>query len=133
MAGAAGVVLVLAATSCSPAMEEHGGPSVRSTPSATTTSGPRSDAGGATGRSDTAASPKSTQAGTSSAGRAKSDSSSNAAAAQGSAAAVLAELAVKGRSAKTGYSRDQFGPAWLDTDQNRCNTRVICTGEREAA
>jgi hypothetical protein len=36
---------------------------------------------------------------------------------------VLATLAVKGRAPKTGYSRDQFGPAWADVDRNGCDTR----------
>ena len=35
----------------------------------------------------------------------------------------LAELAVKGRSARTGYDRDEFGPAWTDVDGNGCSTR----------
>jgi Protein of unknown function (DUF1524) len=37
--------------------------------------------------------------------------------------AVLATLAVKGRAPKTGYSREQFGPAWADADRNGCDTR----------
>lgn len=36
---------------------------------------------------------------------------------------LLAGLAVKGRAAKTGYRRDEFGPAWTDTDRNGCDTR----------
>lgn len=36
---------------------------------------------------------------------------------------VLNELPVKGRAPKTGYSRDQFGQAWADTDRNGCDTR----------
>ena len=39
------------------------------------------------------------------------------------AASVLETLAVKGRAAKTGYSRDQFGAAWADVDRNGCDTR----------
>ncbi|MGO4807592.1 DUF1524 domain-containing protein [Arthrobacter sp. 2MCAF15] len=39
------------------------------------------------------------------------------------ALAVLATLPVKGRAPKTGYSRDQFGPAWSDVDHNGCDTR----------
>ncbi len=38
---------------------------------------------------------------------------------------VLATLPVKGRAAKTGYSRDQFGQRWLDVDRNGCDTRTI--------
>jgi hypothetical protein len=42
--------------------------------------------------------------------------------------ALLAELAVKGRAPKTGYERDQFGPAWTDDNDdeyghNGCDTR----------
>ncbi|MCU1562110.1 MAG: hypothetical protein JWN05_489 [Arthrobacter sp.] len=36
---------------------------------------------------------------------------------------VLATLPVKGRAAKTGYSREQFGQAWADIDRNGCDTR----------
>jgi hypothetical protein len=32
-------------------------------------------------------------------------------------------LRVKGRAPMTGYSRDQFGPAWADVDGNGCDTR----------
>ena len=42
------------------------------------------------------------------------------------AAAALAQLEtvpVKGRAPKTGYSREEFGPAWADTDHNGCDTR----------
>jgi hypothetical protein len=41
----------------------------------------------------------------------------------GSATAALAKLAVKGRAANTGYSREQFGPEWADVDRNGCDTR----------
>ncbi|WP_370281152.1 HNH endonuclease family protein [Pseudarthrobacter sp. NamE2] len=30
---------------------------------------------------------------------------------------------MKGRAPKTGYTRDEFGPAWADTDHNGCDTR----------
>ena len=39
------------------------------------------------------------------------------------AVAVLETLAVKGRAAKTGFERSQFGPAWSDVDRNGCDTR----------
>jgi len=32
-------------------------------------------------------------------------------------------LPVKGRAPMTGFSRAQFGPAWLDVDRNGCDTR----------
>ena len=41
----------------------------------------------------------------------------------GTALQLLATLPVKGRAPKTGYDRDQFGQAWLDTDRNGCDTR----------
>lgn len=39
------------------------------------------------------------------------------------AAAMLAELEVKGRAPKTGYDRDEFGQRWADVDRNGCDTR----------
>lgn len=39
------------------------------------------------------------------------------------AVAVLAALEIKGRAAKTGYERDEFGQRWLDVDRNGCDTR----------
>ncbi|KFI68243.1 hypothetical protein [Bifidobacterium magnum] len=36
---------------------------------------------------------------------------------------MLATLEIKGRAPKTGYARDQFGPAWSDVDHNGCDTR----------
>ena len=44
-------------------------------------------------------------------------------AAAGTALAAVATLTVKGRAPKTGYTRDQFGQAWYDTDRNVCDTR----------
>ncbi|MFK8908170.1 HNH endonuclease family protein [Streptomyces sp. YS-3] len=44
-------------------------------------------------------------------------------AARGSALAAVDGLTVKGRAPKTGYSRDQFGRGWTDTDANGCATR----------
>lgn len=46
----------------------------------------------------------------------------------GAALSQLATLAIKGRAPKTGYSRDQFGPAWTDAvsvagGRNGCDTR----------
>ncbi len=41
----------------------------------------------------------------------------------GTAAALVLALTVKGRAAKTGYDRDQFGPAWVDVNRNGCDTR----------
>jgi len=36
---------------------------------------------------------------------------------------VIQDQVTKGRAAKTGYTRDQFGPAWADVDRNGCDTR----------
>jgi hypothetical protein len=52
--------------------------------------------------------------------------SSGSSAAKGEAVAALEQLAtipVKGRAPKTGYSREEFGPAWADVDHNGCDTR----------
>lgn len=35
----------------------------------------------------------------------------------------LSKLKVKGRAAKTGYSRSKFGQSWADQDRNGCDTR----------
>jgi hypothetical protein len=35
----------------------------------------------------------------------------------------LATIPVKGRAPKTGYTREEFGPAWADVDRNGCDTR----------
>ncbi|MDA0638849.1 HNH endonuclease family protein [Nonomuraea sp. MCN248] len=35
----------------------------------------------------------------------------------------LEKLDVKGRAPKTGFDRDEFGPAWADVDRNGCDTR----------
>jgi hypothetical protein len=39
------------------------------------------------------------------------------------ALALLATLPVRERGPKLGYARDQYGPAWADTDRNGCDTR----------
>jgi hypothetical protein len=36
---------------------------------------------------------------------------------------VIQGQVTKGRAAKTGYTRDQFGPTWADVDRNGCDTR----------
>ncbi|MDM7855135.1 GmrSD restriction endonuclease domain-containing protein [Cellulomonas alba] len=41
----------------------------------------------------------------------------------GTALAALALLRIKGRAPMTGYTRDEFGPAWKDVDRNGCDTR----------
>lgn len=44
-------------------------------------------------------------------------------AAVGTSLAQLDTIPIKGRAPKTGYDRDQFGPAWKDMDRNGCDTR----------
>ncbi|MEN2744939.1 HNH endonuclease family protein [Sinomonas halotolerans] len=39
------------------------------------------------------------------------------------ARAGLASIPVKGRAARSGYERSEFGPAWADVDRNGCDTR----------
>ena len=39
------------------------------------------------------------------------------------ALAQLESIPVKGRAPKSGYARDEFGPAWADIDRNGCDTR----------
>ncbi|MDR6416493.1 HNH endonuclease family protein [Pseudarthrobacter sulfonivorans] len=39
------------------------------------------------------------------------------------ARAELDTIPVKGRAPKTGYAREEFGPAWADVDRNGCDTR----------
>lgn len=36
---------------------------------------------------------------------------------------VIAQMEVKGRAPKTGYTRAQFGSTWKDLDRNNCDTR----------
>jgi cytochrome c551/c552 len=51
----------------------------------------------------------------------------------GEAAAALELLPVKGRASRTGYDRDQFGPAWKDVDYNGCDQRndVLAQANRD--
>ena len=44
-------------------------------------------------------------------------------AASGTALALLAAIPVRSTDTSSGYSRDQFGPAWEDMDHNGCDTR----------
>lgn len=41
----------------------------------------------------------------------------------GTALEQLGSIPIKGRAPKTGYSREEFGPAWADVDRNGCDTR----------
>ncbi len=92
-----------------------------SSPSATTASPTQSPTGSPTPSSTTttteAASPSA------SATRSAEVEGTSKAASAGTALAALETLDVKGRAPKTGYDREQFGPAWADTDRNGCDTR----------
>jgi hypothetical protein len=87
-------------------------PSTSSTASSTSAATPSSSGAPATAPSSAAAASSSVAA-----------APTHPAAGQGSALAALAAVPVKGRAPKTGYSRDQFGPAWADVDRNGCDTR----------
>ena len=56
-------------------------------------------------------------------GPAAGSTEGSTAAPSGDAAAALKALPVKGRAPKTGYTREQFGPAWADIDRNGCDQR----------
>jgi hypothetical protein len=56
-------------------------------------------------------------------GGADYNNSSRGVSAPGPAIVALEGLPIKGRAPKTGYNRDQFGPAWADIDLNGCDTR----------
>ncbi|GGO88286.1 GmrSD restriction endonuclease domain-containing protein [Wenjunlia tyrosinilytica] len=51
------------------------------------------------------------------------DGSGQGKAPQGSALKAVDDLTVKGRSPRTGYSRERFGRSWVDIDHNDCGTR----------
>lgn len=44
-------------------------------------------------------------------------------ASSGTAAHAALALTVKGKSASTGYERDEYGSGWVDVDRNGCDTR----------
>lgn len=50
-------------------------------------------------------------------------SSATPAAGSATALGTLATLTVRGRAPMTGYTRDAFGPAWLDANRNGCDER----------
>jgi len=49
------------------------------------------------------------------------------------AADAAAGLTVKSREQKSGYTRDQSGQSWGDTEHNGCDTRISCTRSRSAS
>lgn len=78
------------------------------------------------GRTSTPVAPRTTTAPTSHSSTTvppRSTSTSQPAPRPGTALAALASLPVKGRAPMTGYTRQQFGQAWADTDRNGCDTR----------
>jgi uncharacterized protein DUF1524 len=56
-------------------------------------------------------------------GRAIAQTAGSVAASSAGAATALSVLPVKAAASMTGYSREQFGPAWADTDYNGCDQR----------
>lgn len=93
-------------------------PSPRSTTASSSAATSARGSAATTATSGVAAAPSSAAASSSAAG-----APTHAPAAEGTALAALAGVPVKGRAPKTGYSRDQFGPAWSDVDRNGCDTR----------
>ncbi|MGD6980198.1 MULTISPECIES: GmrSD restriction endonuclease domain-containing protein [Citricoccus] len=133
-AGSAALALVLISAGCAPSADD-----ASTTPTATTTAtttatasvaaSPATPSAPATSTAATTTVPhtratadRSMAAGTPSPSIAPQRQDSGQAAA-GTALAVLETLPVKGRAPKTGYDRDQFGPAWADVDRNGCDTR----------
>ena len=108
-----GVVVAFLA-GCQSAPQGHTALRPTPTSSTTSTSAPSTTAPSPTAQSSTAPAPSTAPT------PAPSDSLPTA---PGSASAALASLPVKGRAPMTGYSRDQFGPAWADVDHNGCDTR----------
>lgn len=56
-------------------------------------------------------------------GRAIAQTAGSVAASSAGATTALSVLPVKAAASMTGYSREQFGPAWADTDHNGCDQR----------
>jgi hypothetical protein len=60
------------------------------------------------------------------AGEARSGNAADASVSSAEVATAVTQLEtipVKGRAPKTGYTREEFGPAWADVDRNGCDTR----------
>lgn len=108
----AALVLGLAAAGCS---APDGGTAGSGSPEATVST--------AAATSDSAAPGESTPAESETTSAKAPEEIGEPGAAAGTAAAALASLEVKGRAPMTGYDREQFGPAWADTDHNGCDTR----------
>ena len=130
LATVAGLALLMTGTAVSPAAPPQAGPTAPVTPHRTGTSSespPEPKASPVTSQtpSQKAVSPGTRNPATpGSASPAPSTAPPTAAApAAGPVGAALALLPVKGRAAKTGYDRDQFGTAWTDTDHNGCDQR----------
>jgi Protein of unknown function (DUF1524)/Excalibur calcium-binding domain len=130
---AAGAALVAALAGCAPSTSTA--PATSSAASATTStsspaSTPASTAPSAapSDASSPVSSGASASAGAAAGGAAGGAAAGTAGAPAGgapgqTAVAVLATLEVKGRAPKTGYSREQFGDGWVDTDRNGCDSR----------
>ncbi|WP_240311747.1 excalibur calcium-binding domain-containing protein [Nocardioides houyundeii] len=114
----AGVVALVALGQCLAAPETETGPGAGPESGATASSTPTPSASPTPSPSPTASPTASATASPT-----QSPTASSTGIPQGSAAAALALLPVKGRAPMTGYERDRFGPSWLDADRNGCDTR----------
>src|SRR5689334_9351709 len=104
---------VVATASPAPEADDPGGQTDDADPSPTTASSPVAG-------SDADESPADTPADTPAETPAETPAPATPAASPsaGSAQALLATLAVKGRAPLTGYDRDEYGQAWADVDRN---------------
>ena len=114
---AATVVLLVVAAAVSDAQP---GPSTAGGPDTSTSARPSVSQSPSTSRPAASRSPQTTRVSTAAADRRQRSTTT--------AVGLLTTLPVKGRAPKTGYSRDQFGPAWTDATpaplgHNGCDTR----------
>ncbi|WP_418275159.1 GmrSD restriction endonuclease domain-containing protein [Isoptericola jiangsuensis] len=117
IAGAAVVALFVTAVVASP---DDGAPAAVDAAGAAVAADP--DPSGTTTPSPSV-SPSSSPTPEASPGPGAADDEASGPAAVGTALAALTDVPVKGRAPKTGYDRDEFGPAWSDVDRNGCDTR----------
>jgi hypothetical protein len=117
VAAAAAVVAALAGCTTTAAPGSNAVPSSAATPSTASLTAtppmPSPSAGASSGPADSAPASSGSEPAVAQPGDA----------ADQTAVAVLATLEVKGRAPRTGYSREQFGDGWVDTDHNGCDSR----------
>jgi hypothetical protein len=120
----AAIAVALAAAGCTPAVGPAGPAPTSATASVATAAPSTTTKASGSPSAKASAEPGGTaSARAGSAAPAVSRSAQAQEASTGTALAALEALDVKGRAPKTGYDRDQFGPAWADTDHNGCDTR----------